>query len=259
MLDLTQIEACYPENLRVFKKNILREYLQYKILEIIFDSQYAAKLAFMGGTAIRIIHGSNRFSEDLDFDNFDLTREEFEAIAETVQKQLALEGYATEIRIIFKGAFHCYLSIPDILYEYKISRHKTEKLMIRLDTEPQGSAYAPQSTLLNKFDVFTRINVVPPALLLSQKIFAILNRKRAMGRDFFDTIYLFGRSQPDFNYLQHHLKIDDLNELKSKLLAKCDQLDFKQLARDVEPFLPHSGETKKVLFFRDFIEKLNSV
>jgi predicted nucleotidyltransferase component of viral defense system len=88
MLELSQIESFYPEPQRVFKKNILREYLQYKILDIIYDSQYAARLAFMGGTAIRIIHGSTRFSEDLDFDNFSLTKEEFEKIIELVQKRL---------------------------------------------------------------------------------------------------------------------------------------------------------------------------
>jgi hypothetical protein len=38
MLDLHQIESFYPEHLRAFKKNILREYLQYKVLDIIYDS-----------------------------------------------------------------------------------------------------------------------------------------------------------------------------------------------------------------------------
>jgi predicted nucleotidyltransferase component of viral defense system len=67
MLELGQIESFYPESYRAFKKNILREYLQYKILEILFDSKYANNLVFMGGTSIRIICGSNRFSEYLDF------------------------------------------------------------------------------------------------------------------------------------------------------------------------------------------------
>ena len=33
MLDIKQIEPFYPENLRPFKRNLLREYVQYKILE----------------------------------------------------------------------------------------------------------------------------------------------------------------------------------------------------------------------------------
>ena len=258
MLELSQIESFYPEPQWVFKKNILREYLQHKILDIIYDTQYAARLAFMGGTAIRIIHGSTRFSEDLDFDNFNLTKEEFEKIIELVRKRLVLEGYNLESRNVFRGAFHSYLGFPDILYENKISQHKTEKLMIRLDTEPQGVTYHPDKTIINKFDVFTRINVVPADILLSQKIFAILNRKRAMGRDFFDTVYLFNRTKPNFDYLRSHMNINNLAELKDALLSKCDNLDFKLLSRDVEPFLINLRDTKRVLLFNEFIKTLDN-
>jgi len=45
-----------------------------------------------------------------------------------------------------------------------------------------------------------------------------------------------------------------MTELKDMLLSKCDQLDFKLLARDVEPFLIHSGDTKKVMLFREYIK-----
>jgi predicted nucleotidyltransferase component of viral defense system len=258
MLELSQIESFYPQPQRVFKKNILREYLQYKILDIIYDSQYAARLAFMGGTALRIIHGSTRFSEDLDFDNFNLTKEEFEKIIELVEKRLILEGYILESRNVFRGAFHSYLDFPDILYENKISQHKTEKLMIRLDTEPQRVTYHPDKTIINKFDVFTRINVVPPDILLSQKIFAILNRKRAIGRDFFDTVYLFNRTKPNFDYLSSRMNINNIAELKDALFSKCDNLDFKLLSRDVEPFLINLRDTKRVSLFSEFIKTLDN-
>ena len=75
MLDIEQIQSFYPQHIRPFKKNLLREYLQYKILEAIFESPLAEKLTFMGGTCIHIIHGSPRFSEDLDFDNSDIDRQ----------------------------------------------------------------------------------------------------------------------------------------------------------------------------------------
>jgi predicted nucleotidyltransferase component of viral defense system len=77
MISLSQIEQYYPQQLRQFKRNILREYLQYKILEIIFNSRLASKLSFLGGTALRVVHDNTRFSEDLDFDNFKLSEKEF--------------------------------------------------------------------------------------------------------------------------------------------------------------------------------------
>ena len=256
MLELEQIESFYPQSYRAFKKNILREYLQYKILEILFDSKYANKLAFMGGTAIRIIYGNNRFSEDLDFDNFDLTREEFKELSEIVQNRLTLEGYAVEIKTVFKVAFHSRIAFLDILYDNGVSNHKDEKLMIRLDTEPQRTEYEPDKPIINKFDVFTRIHAVPDGILLAQKLFAILNRKRAMGRDIYDAVFLFGRTRPDFGYLRSKADINHQADLKKRLLSRCKELDLEQLSRDLKPFLTNPSDTKKILLFSEYIKKI---
>ena len=90
MLNLKQIETFYPENLRIFKRNLLREYLQYIILDIIYSSGYGSRLIFMGGTAIHMIHGVRRFSEDLDFDNKGLSQEDFENLSSQILRKLEL-------------------------------------------------------------------------------------------------------------------------------------------------------------------------
>ena len=254
MLDIKQIEAFYPEYLQAFKRNLLREYLHYKILEIVFDSKFGERLSFMGGTAIHIIHGNTRFSEDLDFDNRGLTEKEFEQLANSIQKRLRLEGYKAEIKNVFKGAYHCYIRIPDILFENGLSRHKHEKLLIEIDTEPRGYTYSPEKVIINKFDVFLRINIVPMDILLAQKIYAIFKRRRAMGRDFYDAVFLFGKTRPDLGYLELKLKIKNMADLKTKLLARCSKFNFKDLANDVEQFLFHPSDSKKVLFFYDYIK-----
>ena len=92
MLSLKNIEQYYPENERPFKRNILREYLQYKILEIIFNSPYANEVVFLGGTALRIVYNNSRFSEDLDFDNFKLNEEQFADLANEIKKGLETPG-----------------------------------------------------------------------------------------------------------------------------------------------------------------------
>lgn len=184
MLDIKQIESFYPKHLRPYKKNLLREYLQYKILEAIFDSEFHETLSFMGGTASRIIHGNTRFSEDLDFDNLSMSEKDFKQLLIIIQKKLELEGYVIENRNVFKGAFRSYLKISNILYENGISSHKEEKLLIQIDAEPQRFNYQSDKIIVNKFDVFLRINVVPVDILFAQKIYAIFKRKRTMGRDF---------------------------------------------------------------------------
>lgn len=254
MLSLQEIEKYYPENIRVFKKNLLREYLQYKILQIIFNSKYANKLVFLGGTALRIVHDNNRFSEDLDFDNFGLTEKEFNEISLVVKKQLELEGYEVEIKNVYKGAYRCYIRIPRLLFDSGLSGYEEEKILIQLDTAPQGFDYEPERVILNKFDVFTEINVTPLDIILSQKIFAIFNRKAMKGRDFYDTIFLLSKTRPNYDYLQLKIKIKNGQELKDKLLTLDGKVNFKELTRDVEQFLFNVEDSKKVTLFTKYIK-----
>jgi len=256
MLDIEQIESFYPKQLRQFKKNLLREYLQYKILEVIFESPLADKLIFMGGTSIHIIHGSPRFSEDLDFDNPGISRHDFEVLSQKVRKSLELQGYTVELKNTYQEAFRANLRFPGLLHSSGISGHRDEKLLIQIDTEPQGFQYNNEKFILNKFDVFSRINIVPVDILVAQKIFCIFNRSRPMGRDFFDVVFLLGKTSVNFEYLTRKMSIHNNSELSQKLLSRCAQLDFKRLAKDLEPFVYSKKEVKRVLMFKDFVQQV---
>jgi Nucleotidyl transferase AbiEii toxin, Type IV TA system len=129
MLTLSEIEKNYPDNLKGYKPFILREYLQHKILQIIFDSKYAAQLSFLGGTCLRIIHGNTRFSEDLDFDNFGLGEDIFENISTHIKSKLDQEGYSVEMKTVYRGAYHCYIRFPKLLYQEGPSGHLEEKIL----------------------------------------------------------------------------------------------------------------------------------
>lgn len=239
-----------------FKESILKEYLQYKILNSIFNSEYANKLVFLGGTALRIVYGSTRFSEDLDFDNFGLSEQEFTDLSKIIQKDLMLEGLEVEINTVTTNAYRIKIRIPKLLFDSGLSAMSEHKILIQVDTVPQNFEYVTDKPLLNKFDVFTQINAVPKDLLLAQKIYASVNRKRIMGRDFFDIVFLHGiGAKPDFTYLKKNIGVDNSVDLKKYLLEKASVLDFKDLARDVEPLLFDSRDKKKVLLFKEFIEE----
>jgi predicted nucleotidyltransferase component of viral defense system len=229
--------------------------LQYKILQIIFNSKYASKLSFLGGTALRIVHNNTRFSEDLDFDNFGLEEKEFSEISLLVKKQLELEGYDVEVRNVYKGAYRCYVRIPKLLFDSGLSGYEEEKILIQLDTAPHGFEYEPDRVILNKFDVFTEISVTPLDIILAQKIFAIFNRKALKGRDFFDTVFLFSKAQPNYDYLQLKLDVKNGQQLKMKLLT-LDKVNFKEMAKDVEPFLFNADDTKMITLFMPYIKNL---
>ena len=255
MLDIKQIESFYPEHLRPFKKNLLREYLQYKILEAIFESPLADKLTFMGGTCIHIVHGSPRFSEDLDFDNPGIRRHDFETLSQRVKRTLELQGYTVELKNTYHAAFRASLRFPGLLRDSTISGHQDEKLLIQIDTEPQQVHYNSDKFILNKFDVFSRINIVPADILAAQKILCIFSRKRPMGRDFFDVVFLLGKSGVNFDYLDRKMSIRNEKELRDRLLLRSAQLDFSRLAKDLEPFVYSKKEVDRVLMFPDFVRQ----
>jgi predicted nucleotidyltransferase component of viral defense system len=49
------------------KVNITREFLQIMAIKFLSDNNIFEHIAFVGGTALRIIYGLRRFSEDLDY------------------------------------------------------------------------------------------------------------------------------------------------------------------------------------------------
>lgn len=254
MLDLIEIKRFYPEQLHRFDRFILKEYLQYKILEIVFTSAYASKLTFIGGTCLRIAHQNQRFSEDLDFDNFNLSIQEFTKLGNHIQHELKLQGCEVEIKNVIKGAFHCYVRFPKLLMQSGLSGYEEEKILIQLDTEAQGYDFIPEPYFLNKFDVFTSINVAPLPLLLAQKFHAVLNRKRNKGRDFYDIVFLLSLNiKLDYNFLILKQGIANEKQLKEAILVHCKKIDMQEMAEDVASFLFNLNDFKKVELFEQFL------
>jgi len=255
MLEFQQIKEQYPENLQRFERLILREYLQYKILQAIFDSKHASKLAFLGGTALRIVYGNTRFSEDIDLDNFGLSWEKFEEVIDKVNRFLSLEGFEVEVKNVKKGTYHCDLRFPKLLYDEGLSPLPGEKLLIQVDTTAQGYKYQPEVVLLNKFDVFAEIRVTPLDTLLSQKIYTAVNRKRPKCRDFYDITFLASRTKPDYGFLKQKMDVDTEDKLKEEISSRIADYDFTAIADDVAPFLINQNEIKRVEKFPEFWEQ----
>jgi predicted nucleotidyltransferase component of viral defense system len=258
MLTLKDLKKYYPENIyQNHLKGVLVEYVQCELLDSIFKFEQSSKISFMGGTAIRIAYGSSRFSEDLDFDNFGLSFEDFESLLRLVIKDMELKGFEVEFRFIEKGAFHCYIKFPKILIQSGLTNHENEKILVRIDTVEKERLFEPVPVFINKFDIYRKILVNPADIILSQKLIAATNRKVAKGRDFYDISYLYGFTSPNLEYIEKYLgKAKEL--FISNFLKECNELDFNILARDVEPFLIDGSSKERIIHFNDFINmKLN--
>lgn len=165
---------------------------------------------------------------------------------------LELEGFLVETSMVAKGAFHCDLRFPKLLYDLGLSPHQQEKILIQLDTVAQGYPYSPEVRILNKFDVFTEIRVTPLNVLLSQKIDTAINRKRPKGRDFYDITFLLSKTKPDFGFIKLKMGVTSPESLREELLPKIGDINFEALADDVVSFLISKEKVKRVVKFKDF-------
>lgn len=256
MINLSEILSAYPPPVQVHRAFVLREYLQYKILEILFESRFAGKFCFLGGTCLRLVHGSQRFSEDLDFDNFGITERDFTHTGEIIKKGLEREGYMVEMRQIIRSAFHCHIRFPGLLFDQGLSGYREEKILIQLDTEPQHFDYAPQLFTLNRFDVTTQIYTTPLDLLLAQKFTALCKRKRTKGRDFYDIVFLLAKSvKPNYNYLAQHLDAPNAEKLRERVDGLLEKTDLNSMVNDVRAFLINPTDEKRIRLFPDILKQ----
>lgn len=237
MLSIDEIKKQYPNNLHSYNRGLLREYLQYNILAIIFSHEIGRKLSFLGGTNLRIVHGLRRFSEDIDFDNKNLSEEEFKKLGEYVKKELDKLGFEVELRFTQKEAFHCYIKFPKLLFAQGLTPIEEEKILIRVDTFDQGVFYKPKIYLLDKFNLFKQILVTPKDVILSQKLWTITQRNRLKGRDFYDIMFLLQSTKPNSEFLKAKFGTNDLSKVLKSLEETLVDADFNALAKDVQPFL----------------------
>ena len=256
MITLDEIRAGYPPQLHDRASFLLREYLQYRILQLIYRSEHARQLVFLGGTCLRLIHGNLRFSEDLDFDNLGLDEAQFKDLAHEVGRGLEREGYQVEVQVRSRTAFRCKVRFPGLLFQQGLSGHAEQRVLIQFDTEPQHYNYMPEPRRLDKFDVSFTLPCCSLDLLLAQKCYAIMGRPRNKGRDFFDVVFLLGlNAEPDLNYLKDRIGTHSKAELAELLLDHCAKLDMEEQAEDVRPFLFQAELADRVTRFPDIIRQ----
>jgi len=217
----------------------------------LFKQPGAEKLSFIGGTAIRIVHNSQRFSEDLDFDGFNLSSDNFKKVMERALAELRLKGFEFETRYLLKKInYHLYLKFPQLVFRLGLSGHREEKIFLAVDVQVQKKNFSPETFALNRFGVFRRITVNPAAVLIAQKLIAILQRKREKGRDFYDVSFLAAKTGPDIRYIEKATGLTGA-EFAIKVRNKCEPLNYRLLANEVEPLLFNPGEKNRVLYFKD--------
>ncbi|MFH2062047.1 MAG: nucleotidyl transferase AbiEii/AbiGii toxin family protein [Candidatus Beckwithbacteria bacterium] len=249
MLNLKQITNF--TGLKTFNKHALVEYCQHELLDSIFKQKGSENFSFMGGTAIRVVYGGQKFSEDLDFDVKTITN--FDELLTRVIRDMENKGFSIEFRLIHKDAYHCHIKFPYILHELGLSGHKEEKILIKVDAS-QVSDFVATDYLLNNYSIFRNINVTPPDIILSKKLLTIIQRKRSKGRDLYDVIWLWGMTEPNEDYLKK-ISGKSLQKMLENIMTYTSKMDLKVMQREVKLFLVNPNQVNHILLFPQFIKQ----
>lgn len=254
----------------------LREVTQELALLGLGRARFFEHAAFYGETALRVIHGLDHFSENLDFTllrpnpDFRLERftdglsRELRGFGFDVEVSVKDKSFGTAIRSAFlKGNTRQHLLEIGIPGELAALVHANQflKIKLELDTDPPPGFSTETKTLLQPIPFALRVCVPPD--LFAGKMHALLFRrwkKRVKGRDWYDFVWFVGRKVP-LNRLhleQRMRQTGDWNserplareDLDALLLGAIEELDVDQARDEVSRFLRHPESV--ALWSRDF-------
>ncbi|HUS60167.1 MAG TPA: nucleotidyl transferase AbiEii/AbiGii toxin family protein [Nevskiaceae bacterium] len=236
------------------KKGILREYLQTKILEFIYQNPVSINLFFIGGTSLRLLHGMDRFSEDLDFDIRKISSLQLDKLINNVYQRLIKENIEIDLykNVTSKRTYYEF-RFKNLLFPLKISNNKAEKLMVKFDFERFWQGQKREIILLKKYGFLINVVTVPLEQILVQKLFAYLHRKQTLPRDIYDVVWLFSREVKfDSTFLRKNkLSLDLITQAKEKFEKEKKQLKYFKLK--LKPFLINESDVNKLDFFSQAI------
>jgi len=230
-------------------KNLVREYMQARILQSLQRAGAMIPLAFHGGTALRFLYASQRYSEDLDFSLVgDESIYDFHAYLRQIRADLTLENYALSFKINDHATVNsAFVRFPGLLYEMGLSALKSEVLAVKIEVDtnpPQGAGIT--TTVVRRF-VVLQLQHHDQATLLAGKLHAILQRPYTKGRDIYDLFwYLSDPSwpQPNFTFLNNALAqtgwtggMVTAENWKEMVFSRLQQINWDNIIEDVRPFV----------------------
>ena len=236
--------------------NAVHEVMQQVALGGLYNGGFFNKAAFYGGTCLRIFHGLDRFSEDMDFSllaadpafrldpYFDAITAEFAALGQSIDITTKEKTAQSTIQSAF-------LKSDTAQYDIYLGRDRKIKIKIEVDTTPPLGFSTEQKLLLQPFSFYTNCFTLPD--LYAGKMHALIYRSwknRVKGRDGYDfEWYVRKNVTMDFKHFcerayqfgseaQGSLTSDRFRAILKDRIRKAD---IRQVKEDVAPFIKDSG------------------
>lgn len=220
------------------ENNVVREYIQHLSLAFLYQQKEAENLLFKGGTALKMIYQSPRFSEDLDFSlkNFSNKKRIESLFIESLTK-ISQENIKVELReakftsggylgIIF---YSFYDFKGEIFFEVSLRKKKLEKEI---------------TTIISNYLSPYIIVHLSPKEIVQEKILALLERGKP--RDYYDLYFILRHP-----LLRKFLSKEILKKVNENLLKK--EINFK---KELSMLLPISHHQILKNFKNNFLTEI---
>ena len=260
----------------------LREIIQEVALLGLWRAKFFEHAAFYGGTALRILYGLDRFSEDLDFSlltpspYFNLARytasleEELQAFGFNVRVEMVDKGLESAVQSAFlKANTRNELLVIEAGEELtgQVAAGQVLKVKIEVDTDPPPGFSTQTRYLLQPIPFAVRSYSLPD--LFAGKMHAILFRKwknRVKGRDWYDLVW-YAANHPQLNLAHLEQRMRQTGHWSGDkslspvvftdlLFEAIDRLDVNQARKDVAPFV--KDQQMLALWSHDFFQDVAS-
>lgn len=239
--------------------NCLREIIQGIVLLSLYKNGFFRNVAFYGGTCLRIFHGLERFSEDLDFNlikDVDISLNQYEkGIVDELQAYGLYASISKKAEYDKGEVLRRYINIPvyDFFLEYfnnrELKLNKERQLSIKLELDSvciEGATFENQILTTPNLAV---VQCFDMPSLFSGKLHALICRNwktRIKGRDYYDYLFYLRLGIPfNLNYLQNKLAHTyqkspedfDLKTINELLKERFENVDFNMIKKDLIPFI----------------------
>jgi len=237
MISSNQVKF-FAKKFNANESTILREYLQIFFLNELYKQKNSAKVYFKGGTAIHLLFGAPRFSEDLDFTVM-LSEAIFMQLINSVFSEVSKnEEISFKQRRTIAGKTFLLTAKPGIL-PYATFINLDFSFREKVIQPEKSTIDTPYPILFNSFIYHLSLEE-----MCAEKIRAIFTRQK--GRDFYDLWFLISKGVSINNELVEeklqHYKIT-VSQFKS-LLDKTKNFSKKDFILDIRPFVPINQRDK---------------
>lgn len=232
MLNIKNLEK-FSDQAQTSITNVVREYCQHLFLSYLYQQPGSERLLFKGGTALRIVFGSPRFSEDLDFTGVNIASREVEDVFTNTLAKIEDTGVYVELEE-GKHTTGGYLGIADFQ-----AYDKNIKVKIEVSLRNGKGLGGIRSLVENDYIPAYTLVHLPKEEIVRGKMQALINRHKP--RDFYDYFFLLSGN--------YQLAKEKDNLAKILKLLKETKINFRNELRELLPasHSMHLRDFKKIL------------